>query len=317
MSERKLEHERKRERRKAKRPPRSDESITMWMVVFLDILGYRGILAAMDQVPLPTEDPARALAVNAALGRAVNFRRRLLTSVTQFLQGSETAGDEVFNEVPPHLRKLSEGWRKVKLITTPGPDHFVLATSLSPSPENFPLRSIYAILTAAASAALVQLALGGDDPLDSLPLRGGIDIAPGAYIAPENILYSPAVVSAYELESHEADYPRIVAGKRVRSFLQAVIQNPNTDLESNYARILAERVNGMLFQDSDGKLALDFYGPVIRDTLGDEPSRTIGRRAWAYAQKALAVHRASGNTKLIAKYERLVEYMGPRVALWS
>jgi hypothetical protein len=283
------------------------------MVAFMDLLGYRHVLNELDALPLPT-DEAGVVALRAALGRSVRFRRRLHASFEQFLRGHDLAPD-LEDEVPPDFRGIIHGLRSIKLINSPGPDHYILASSLARSEEHFPVRGAYALVVAVAAGMLIQLARGWHDPTDTLPLRGGIDIAPGAVVLPEEFLYSPAVVRAYELEG-SAVYPRTLVGDRVQDFLRSVAAMPGGDVASQYARQVAARVGQMFFTDSDGKLAVDFYGPVVRETFGDQPARTLGPQAWEYAVAALAAARTSGNARVVEKYDWLLTYMEPRRQLW-
>jgi hypothetical protein len=292
-----------------------DPRISFWMVAFLDLLGFRSVLTGMDALPLP-EDESGAKALTTALGRAVRFRRRLHTSFQEFIAGHEHAPAPDLSDLPPHLQGLGQNLRSIRLVNAPGPDHFILAASLAPSDGHFPLRAVYAVIMATASGMLTQLSLGGDDPDDTLPLRGGIDIAPGAVVSPEDFLYSPALVRAYELES-SAVFPRTLLGDRVRQFLDSVVASTGTGIPADHAREIAKRVQSMLFIDADGKLALDFYGRTVRESLGDEPARTFGQRAWQYVVRAEAEARKRGVVRVTEKYEWLVGYMRSRRSYWD
>lgn len=292
----------------------SNEELSFWMVAFMDLLGYRTLLNDFDVFPLPTEaaDVAR---IRAALERAVRVRQRLHASFDTFLQGYELAPD-LEAEVPDHIRDLVRSVRSVRLISSPGPDHYILAASLARSEANFPARSAYKLVVAAAVGMLVQLARGADDPADTLPLRGGIDIAAGIVGQPDNFLYSPSVVRAYELEG-DACYPRTLIGPRVLDFFRSVSEKSGADLPTQHAKDIAQRMQPMFFVDSDGKIALDFYGEAIRETLGAEPARMLAHKAFDYARAAESIARSRGEPKIAKKYEWLLSYMEPRRRLWD
>ena len=68
---------------KKKRREHSDKSsmesspaLSFWIVAFLDLLGYRSVLAKFDVFPLPEESSAQQ-AVISAFARVVKLRRRL------------------------------------------------------------------------------------------------------------------------------------------------------------------------------------------------------------------------------------------------
>jgi hypothetical protein len=295
-------------------PDRGNKDLSFWMVAFMDLLGYRSLLNGFDVFPFPTEAVELAR-VREALAKAVHVRQRLHTSLEAFLKGNELAPD-LEAEVPVHLRDLVRSVRSIRLISSPGPDHYILAASLARSELNFPVRSAYTLVIAAASGMLVQLARGADDPTDTLPLRGGIDIAAGIVGPPDNFLYSPSVVRAYELEG-EARYPRTLIGARVVDFVRSVSEMPGADLPAQHARDIAQRMQTMFFVDSDGKVALDFYGEAIRETFGVEPARTLAHKAWDYARAAESTARSQGKPKITEKYEWLLAYMEPRRKIWD
>jgi hypothetical protein len=294
---------------------RTGPEISYWLVAFLDLLGYRGVLDEMDVLPLPA-DPGGVAQITQALARAMRIRRRLHAAFEQFMKGYDLAPADELQELPPDLRDLATPLRATRLVKATGPDHYVVAASLAPSKLNFPMRSVYAAVVAAASGMLIQLAMGANDATDTLPLRGGIDIAAGAIGMPENFLYTPALTRAYLLEG-SAKYPRTLIGERVVDLIEQVLKLPNDDMRSVHARQVAERLKNMFFTDRDGKLVLDFYGPVMRETLETDFARDIGRKAWKYATSAEQLYRQLGDQHVTEKYEWLAAYMAERRKLWE
>lgn len=307
----------RKERREAQRATeQAAPVVSYWMVAFLDLLGYRQVLADLDVLPMP-EGEAGSDRMVKALTRATRLRRRLHHSFSQFVVAERGNDAGYLDGIPPQLHAKARSLRAVHLVQSPGPDHYILAASLAPTPTNFPTRAVYTALGAIASGMLIHLAIGSDDPHDTLPLRGGIDIAAGAVVQPENFLYSPALTRAYDLESREAKYPRTVIGDRVQDFLRSVSAMPSVDVDSALASEMAARIQGLFFVDRDGKVALDFYGPVARDLFGNTPlARTLAEKAWAYATSAERIYRAMGDPYVTEKYEWLVAYMEERRRHW-
>jgi hypothetical protein len=282
----------------------------------LDLLGYRSVLSKLDMFPLPG-DPSASAALSAAFGRAVKLRRRLSREVEDFLAASENVPPPDLSHLPPETQKVVAGWRKVRLLRSPGPDHLVLGCSLSPADGHFPMRAVYSLVTTAASAMLFQLMIGSNDPDDTLPLRGGIDIAAGELIQPENFLYSPALTRAYDLESKHAVYARTIAGPRLLDYLAAHINTDEKTPEAQHNRILASRIAECFFADRDGVLALDFMGKAMRKYAeGTDPPKMAGQ-AWKYVNEAHSRIRATGNFDVAAKYAWLIDYMRERLPLWG
>jgi hypothetical protein len=290
--------------------------VSYWMVAFLDLLGYRQVLADLDVFPMP-EDAAGSNRIRAALGRAARLRRRLHDSFSQFIIAERGADADYLDGIPPQLHAKAKSLRATQLVQSPGPDHYIIAASLAPTSTNFPTRAVYAAIGAIATGMLMHLAIGSDDPHDTLPLRGGIDIAAGAVLQPENFLYSPALTRAYDIESKVAKYPRTLIGDRVQGFLRLVSNMPSIDVDSALAREMAAKIQELFFVDRDGQVALDFYGPVARDLFGNTAlARTLAERAWTYATSAERIYRAQGNPQVTEKYEWLVAYMAERRRHW-
>ncbi|MDX2055014.1 MAG: hypothetical protein SFV15_21605 [Polyangiaceae bacterium] len=292
-----------------------DTTIAFWLVAFLDMLGYRATLQKFDVYPLPTE-PGDQDAFRQRFVHAVHLRRRLLGAIREF-QFSTRRETPLPAELPPQARPTAERWGKAKLLNMPGPDHVVLACSLTGDVDHFPLRGVYNTVAAACAAMLIQLALGADDHEQSLPLRGGIDIGPGALLHPENFLYSPALTRAYDLESKAAVYPRTLAGDRFLGYLRAYSEDHGTDPTTHYNRALADRVLSMFFRDHDGKTALDFLGAPFRENLPDELALDLATKARQFVRRGQAAAKIGGDQRLIAKYDWLVNYVEPRVEVWG
>jgi hypothetical protein len=313
----KAPHKNRKERRAKERQQaeRSSPQISYWTVAFLDLMGYSDVLGGLDVLPFPT-DEAGVGRMTESLARARRLRRRLHDSFKQFMVGHERA-DVDLGDVPPHLKATVRATRATHIVFSGGPDHIMLAASLALSPTNFPARSVFSLVTAAASGMLIHLAIGSDDPTDSLPLRGGIDIAAGGVVHPEPFPFTPALSRAYKLESKEAEYPRTLVGDRMEEYLSIVSSIPGDDFATDHARQVADRVRSMFFMDDDGKRALDFYGPVLRDSLETNFAQDLGQRAWTYAKAAEGLARSRGDAKVIGYYQRLLAYMEPRRRHWA
>lgn len=317
MPQKRSRKQRRRDRGDEPKPqPEQNPQISFWMVAFVDLLGYREVLKGLDVLPLPTS-PAEIDKMKRALARASWLQNRLHRSFETFMSGHDRVDPDLLQGVPQQSWPIFEAMRATRILHTGGPDNYMMAASLAPSAANFPARAAYALVSATAGGMLMHLAIGSDDPTGSLPLRGGIDVAAGGVVSPARFPYTPALSRAYELESKEADYPRTLIGDRVEDFLTMVAQRPGDDIRTAHARQVAERTRALFFRDTDGKLALDFYGPIARETFGGEPAGSMGKKAWIYATAAERLARGRGDLKVIRKYERLIAYMGPRRPYWD
>jgi hypothetical protein len=280
------------------------------------MLGYRSILDRLDVFPLPEhEDGLTTLTKDFA--RAVRMRRRLTRQVEEFLQGI-TGRSETLEELPLELREFAYSFQRANTLVQTGPDHLVLATALSKAADHFPMRGVYNTVAATAAAMLYQLALGADCPEDSLPLRGGIEMAAGAFVQPECFVYSPALTFAYDLESKKAIYPRTLAGVRFLKFLEVQSTEATTTFSDGYEAQLARKVRSFFFNDADGEVALDFMGESVRQNISDpDLAKTLAERAWMFMLGALRAAKERGDQKVALKYEWLSDYMSPRLGFWG
>jgi len=301
----------KRKRGSQKEDSQPEQRMSSWVVSYLDILGYRSLLHKIDLPPdFETEEQRRV--VEQAFIPPIRLRRRLITLVRRSIEGlSEPAN---LDHIPRESRKIVADWHKAKVMRWDGPDNIVLATSLENRPGHFPIRGLYNLIVTVASTMIIQLSLGADDPNQTLPVRGGIDLAIGTVLQPENFLYSAAYLRAYCIECQKAIYPRTVAGERLMDYLNHL---SGDSMEIRYHNTLVTRIRSMFFQDMDGSIVLDFLGDAVRESLGQSRDGTnLVANAWNYVKAAYAAHRESGDERLIAKYEWLIDYMKPRLRSW-
>lgn len=294
----------------------SDMVMSLWTVAFLDLLGYRSILEAMDVFPFPEGGPEQET-LTKAFARAMHLRRRLIHGVEEFMTAHDNMPLPNLARFPREAQGLAARWRRIKILRTPGPDHIVMGCSLMPNEQHFPLRAVYTLVVACAAAMMIQLMMGGDDPSDTLPLRGGIDIATGCLDPRDSYLYSPALASAYHLERKEAVYARTIIGEQFQGYLTNSATNPERGLELDYSRALAKAIADMFIRDRDGKVTLDFFGASLRERLSPVEAKDMAEKAWNFSCASAERFRRGGDAHIAEKYEWLVEYMRPRLGLWG
>ena len=70
-----------------------------------------------------------------------------------------------------------------------------------------------------------------------------------------------------------------------------------------------------LFEDTDGKMALDFFGPFMRQFFAESAlASECAAKVWSFAQQALS---RADDPYIKEKYVRLIEYLRPRLELWG
>ncbi|UOY08909.1 hypothetical protein L0P88_10225 [Muricauda sp. SCSIO 64092] len=135
-------------------------------------------------------------------------------------------------------------------------------------------------------------------------VRGGISY--GKLFHNDNLVFGPAMITAYELESRIAIYPRVIFDKEL---VDTLIQNGDTDLKS----LLLNDVESSYFwkEDFDGKYYLNFFKGSEFYMDEHEYYRTFLRELRIFITKALK-NRSSQTVRtkygwLRTKYNELID----------
>lgn len=299
------------------RDPKTGFEIAFWIVGFLDLMGYSKVLESLDSRELDWGELSQPKYA-AAYERAYRIRTRFHSFLTLKSEDFPTSDYAWPTGVGSEIKEMVTKSRKMRVIQSPGADHMVLALSMAPSEEHFPPRAFVAMLTTISVSMLMQLAIGADEPDNGLPVRGGLDIARGGRIGGDGFLYSPAMARAYAIENTQAIYPRVVVGERILEMLHSQIHDPVTTTDDQMIKGLATQANGMFFKCADGLFALDFFGSEMFELLRDNSAaRGMAEKAWRASLAAERRYRDQGDYRTATKYAWLVDYMRPRLPVWS
>ncbi|HET6333273.1 MAG TPA: hypothetical protein VFG30_08675, partial [Polyangiales bacterium] len=160
--------------------PKTGWEVTYWVVAFLDLMGYSNVLNGLDEFG-PSRDGIDQEKYAAAYGRAHKIRKRFHAFLKPKPQ--DVTGELPWVDgIPESVKRLVLHSRRMRVIEAPGADHMVLILSMSPEVDHYPWRAFVAMLTTVSIAMIVQLAIGDEEPDNGLPVRGGIDVAPGSRI---------------------------------------------------------------------------------------------------------------------------------------
>ena len=130
-------------------------------------------------------------------------------------------------------------------------------------------------------------------------------------------VYGAALERAYTLESSLAEYPRILVGAEFQSYLRWVsVQTPRTDF-GRIALTTAQRCQRFLYQDTDGRLMLDFLGDAFRESVGDRIEPHVVREAYEFVRRQSLETRQKGDHVLASRYFRLLRYFDERLGSWK
>lgn len=283
------------------------------VVAFVDLMGQQERLRELVRLPDDGDSEAYQELVQTlkATYGAVNTLR---SSLQKYVRA--------FEERKSDARALSPQERSLFRQLTSNPIRFhqfsdFVTAFLSMRTDlgaKVPAKGIMGLLGATATASVIGLASGH-------PIRGGIEIGLNLDIK-HNEIYGAAIARAYALESHVANYPRIVVGPELISYLEFTRDKEKDGPEAAISSIVAQQCLDMICVDDDGYPFVDFLGPAIRNSLEDNDastdiSRDIVTRAYEFVVSSSMKFKEEKNTKLAFKYTLLRNYMESRLELWG
>lgn len=274
-----------------------------YVVAFVDILGQREQLRKLKSFPENKEEIQWSIQImQRTAGRSLKVREGLETFFKEFENRREEDG--FYEKLPEDKRHLFEHNPQVHVYGLS--DAVVLAVPLGkPKNEHIPLMGTLRVLGAVSAVMVTSL-------LAEHPLRGGIEMAPGIMVEKE--FFGPALAMAYDLESHFAEYPRVIFGPRLLGYLRHVSQGIDSEIEDvRFAAGFAKQCLAMGVQDTDGRTALDFF--QVPDG-GLEVRQYVSDKALGFVREQCQRFLDSGDEKLRGRYHRLLVYLENRIAQW-
>ena len=279
------------------------------VVAFIDLMGQQELLRNLTDLPELGNDEKREEFINK-LKDTYGAVKTVRESINKFI-GNFAKQKPSFENIPKEkrasFRELKNNPIRIKQFSD-----FVLAflSLRNDTGAKLPVRGIFAILGACGTTQLISLASGQ-------PLRGGIDIGVNIEIKHDEI-YGSALARTYALESHIANYPRIVIGSELKNYLTQTSNNSANDDISRVSSATARLCLNMLAVDNDGYPFVDFLGSYFQQendklNLGND----FVKRAYNFVVEACEKYKSEQNTKLAFKYALLRTYMESRIHLWG
>jgi|28_taG_2_1085356.scaffolds.fasta_scaffold00002_4 hypothetical protein len=181
-------------------------------------------------------------------------------------------------------------------------DGLVYFASLAESHSKCPMNAVIDIFFSAGSLCLIGLAC-------EVPLRGGIDIAWGVELNPGE-LYGAALANAYNIESKEAKYPRVVVSQQTVDYLKVVMETEvNGDRINALNSQLALRCLSYLIKDYDGNYIIDHLGDAfVSSFMSTGADSELFFLAEKFIKAQIAIHSENNNAKLLNRYHQLNDY---------
>jgi hypothetical protein len=273
-----------------------------YCVAFLDILGQRRKLRALPRLPKDDEETRKLLKETA--GYVLRLRNELNTCFELFKKPTQ-----LLDGLPQEARdRIANARQSVKYRGFS--DSIIMEISIAGDQEQLaPMTGVYGCMGACCILHGVAL-------MSKRPIRGGIDVGPGLDIS-ENEVYGPVLEHAHQLESELADYPRILVGEGLLTYLNTVERHIPTTPLGRVAKSLAARSKQLITYDTDGLPMLDFLGETMARSPNLEDRSKLFGLITEYIEEQKQVANSQKDQKHLSRYDRLGAYVEKRSTLWK
>lgn len=269
-----------------------------YCVCFIDLLGQQEALRGHGAIhDFATRDDF-VKAAKTVIAPIVTLQKRTKEMVQRIVEGQPSSTYRA--TLTPALRAEWDELQKTQLSTQYWSDGLVSFVTLAPESVRCPINGVFASFGMAGNELLMGLGGGA-------PIRGGIDVAWGVELEPGE-LYGAAIARAYELESKEAQYPRIVVGREIIKYLNAQLASTEQDNLSAYNRGIAKICLDMTIVDVDGLPILHYLGDTFQQHVFGSIYKELYVEAKKYVEEQYAHFRDKPDSKLAFRYRRLLDY---------
>jgi hypothetical protein len=270
------------------------------LVAFLDVMGQSERFKKLRLAKTPEEDAEVGEVVRQTAGFVLDLRRVFDEQFTAFEAGSPNIKRHTKEPLRPHFIGISDSLITSVPLRNDGGDLVGIVT-------------VYSALSAAAVVMLTSLA-------SKHPLRGGIDVGFAVEMGPQEV-YGTALARAYELESKEAQYPRILIGDELWRYFNAAIahfEKQDTPVARSIT-VITKKMLELVATDGDGKRILDYLGQTILDNAGPGGRHRdyMVKPAYDFVLAEQKRIKTTGDAKLIARYDLFRAYFESRLRLWG
>ena len=279
-----------------------------YCVAFLDILNQRDMIRKIESLP-DTEEEWQNFKkqVKSTIGTVYRFRKLFSDFFLAFSKQRFPPKDLDENHLEIY-RKIEKASRHFLPKIQSFSDTVIIFVPLSDDQRTVYSDGIFSTLLSISGTYIGLMASGAI-------FRGGIDIGIGLEIEP-NEIYGPVVLKAYDLESKIAKYPRVVIGDELANFLQLMIQNSNDSDHSKYNKVIATKCSELMFEDGDGRYALDYLGIAYRDFAGPTVAKFINK-AKEFVEYQIEEAKRKRDTELFLRYQSLWGYFEDQLPHWD
>ena len=285
--------------KRKKNHKKNDFEMSYYLVAFIDMLGQQELLRNLKKLP-DSNKPEENELFFETIKKTYGSVRAMQNSFADFFSGySKRQPDEegLTGKQKNIIKQLCNNPIKFQRFS----DCIAISLSLRDDVNKVPMRGIYGILGASAITFLTCLARG-------CPIRGGIDVGLGMEIR-KNEIYGPSLSRAYTLESHIAQYPRLVLGEELIQYLHYHASVEPENEHETLRKITSQHCLDLLLTDDDGYPIVDYLG---KNLIADNYDELVAKAYKEILKKSVEFQKTK-NTKLATRYSKLQGYFEKKV----
>lgn len=282
------------------------------VVTMIDLLGQSAELMKWDFVPNTIAETAKWVpAVRNSVGRVLLWREEFEKRFAAYLQSLRNFEEQFAPKEPTDLRRKFDEFRQTSIRRQHFSDTLIFYSQLQNEHGYWQVSNVAGM--SVTCGALMLAALN-----HKTVFRGAIEVGMLTHFPPDSDRrtgdpYGPALAKVHHLESKVADYPRIVVGPTLLSYLDMTIRNSDTDGPAQANRAVAQQCRQHLAQDADGCWIVDYLNDAFANAGGNPAGwRKLQTDAFAFVESELARFKSAGDNKLEKRYSRLQAYFRAR-----
>lgn len=292
---------------------KNDNNWCYYLVASVDVLGQKEAFKGIDDLPTDKKSEEKLIEAHKDTVLFIEaFREGFGNIFSAYVEESESK-----LKVPEEKKAKFEEMRKCILKHQFFSDSILAYVPLETEKYHInAVNGVYGILAACGGMLLITLA-------EKKVFRAGIDVGIGTELKNGDV-YGPALIKAYKLESEDAQYPRIVIGKKFLNYLKSLSQKcqqfPDQDKDDIEAcKIKADSCLNMIVTDLDGYQMLDYLGEEFRSRFFNFPTQDetisfeeIFEKAHDFVESEYKKRRDAGDSELALRYYLLHNYFRAR-----
>ena len=284
-----------------------DSNVQPYIVGIIDIMGQKQALERWD-IDVIGERAELISALRSTVGTVRAVREAFLSHAEAW--GVQALDENLVSQLEPRLadqiRRMAKSEVKIQSFS----DTVLIYSPLRHVDGLCCGKDLVGVLGGAGITLLTFLSGG-------VPIRGAVELGMGTDFF-DGEVYGPVLSRAHYLEQTAAQYPRIVAGPRLVSYLEQLSDDQSSPFANTFNAGQSQMCREFLSRDDDGRMIVDYLGEAFQaEGEVTEFYRRAVPLAHKFVHQALRKYTAKGNHDLALKYHRLARYFRSRASRWD